>query len=170
MDCPCLLIPCGRISYASIYSVKVKTSKAAAISKIAHYDFPEQYPNLLPSLISLLASPTTLPGALRVLSDITLDLSDTFFPLVAKELYPILLSLASNGALEERSRARAMNIWKNLMDVLYMLSEEYPPALAEYLDPVLGQWLSLFHSVLESPNEGYHLKQVSVDVRSDHLI
>ena len=55
-------------------------------------------------------------------------------------------------------------IFLDLMDLLYMCSDEHPTALQEYLDPILPNWLGLFSRILESPTESFQLKQKVIEV------
>jgi importin-9 len=66
------------------------------VSKIAHSDWPDQYPTLLTDLITLLdsRSPDAIHGALQVFTEFSRDdlTEDQFLP-VMRQLLPILLSI-----------------------------------------------------------------------------
>ena len=78
---------------------KIRVSLAYVISKIAHLDWPEQFPNLLGTLISLLQTkqPISVHGAMRVLTEfVGNDLTEIQLPTVAPVMVPELYNIFSN--------------------------------------------------------------------------
>lgn len=68
--------------------------KANVISEIASSDWPDEWPNLLDSLVSLLGSgsPDSVHGAVRVMTDfVTSDLSEDQLLPLANTILPQLL-------------------------------------------------------------------------------
>lgn len=78
---------------------KIRSASAFALSSIARYDWPDEYPDLLSSLISLLksGSNTSVHGAMRVIAEfVKNDLSEDQLLPVVNELVPALLTVLVN--------------------------------------------------------------------------
>ncbi|CAG8720801.1 8992_t:CDS:2, partial [Scutellospora calospora] len=77
-------------------SNKIRVSSAYVISKIAHNDWPDYWPDLLELLISLLktGSPEQVHGAMRVMTEfVTHDITEIQFSQIAPVLLPELLRI-----------------------------------------------------------------------------
>jgi importin-9 len=75
--------------------------KAHTLSSIANCDWPDEYPDLLSSLITLLSSnsPDSVHGAMQVLTEfIKSDLTEDQLLPVLRQLLPVLLQIL--GATE----------------------------------------------------------------------
>lgn len=83
---------------SSLCLFQVRTAVAYAISAIAHWDWPENWPGLFDILVSCLSgeSEYAVHGAMRVLTEFTSDLTDTQLPnvgpVILQEMYRIFQS------------------------------------------------------------------------------
>lgn len=87
---------------------KVKAAASYVVSKIASADFPDQWPNLLPTLLHLIptATPPQLHGALKVLSDLVEDgLSEEQFFAVARDLVKVVYDVSVDESRKPVLRA-----------------------------------------------------------------
>lgn len=135
---------------------KVKTSASYAVSKIASADFPEDWPELLPSLLHIIdnsaSSDSGLHGALRVLLDLVdTGFSEEQFFNVARDLVSTLFSIATNGARRPMLRALAVAVFRASFDTLEMVVEQHKVAVKQFMDEVLGGWSPFFMSTLKAP-------------------
>lgn len=134
---------------------KVKSSASYAVSKVASADFPDQWPELLPSLLQILndpaASASAVHGALKVL----LDLVDTgfneeqFFN-VARDLVSTLFTIATSESRKPMLRALAVAVFRSCFDTLEMILEQHKEAVKQFMDEVLGGWSPFFIATLQA--------------------
>ncbi|KAI8076801.1 armadillo-type protein [Halteromyces radiatus] len=149
---------------------KIRVVSAYVVSKIAHDDFPEDWPNLLDILIAYLKSNSadSVHGAMRVLlemvkQDISVQQLPQVGPVLLPELYRIL---TSDNIYSFRTRGRAVNIFSSCVEMLSTLREENPTLAEQYVGPLIPQWLEAFNSILshhvqdnaEKATEEYGLK------------
>lgn len=90
------------------------STQAHTLSSIANCDWPEEYPDLLSSLIGLLSSNSSdsVHGAMQVLTEfIKSDLTEDQILPVLRELLPVLLSIL--GAAEVLMCAISLKFWSN---------------------------------------------------------
>jgi hypothetical protein len=81
---------------------KIRVANAYAVSKIAHIDWPEEWPNLFNVLLELIKSSNAndVHGAMRVLTElVSNDLTVEQFPQIAPVLCPQLLAILTNDAV-----------------------------------------------------------------------
>ncbi|OJJ51172.1 hypothetical protein ASPZODRAFT_127196 [Penicilliopsis zonata CBS 506.65] len=135
---------------------KVKNSASYAVSKIASADFPEQWPELLPSLLHIIndpaASASALHGALKVLLDLvdTGFSEDQFFN-IARDLVATLFAVATNESRKPILRALAVAVFRSCFDTLEMVLEQHKSAVKQFMDEVLSGWTPFFISTLKAP-------------------
>ncbi|KAG9295192.1 hypothetical protein G9A89_006173 [Geosiphon pyriformis] len=131
---------------------KIRVISASIVSKIAHNDWPEAWPNLVDLLMSLLktGSPNHVHGAMRVLTEfVTQDVTDQQFAHIAPLMLPELLKIVeSNGVYSYRTRGRAVAIFRHSLEILFMLKEEHPEATDSFIAPISAHWLQLFVNIL----------------------
>ena len=148
------------------------------MSTIAHFDWPDDYPDLLNNLVSLLTSnsPQSVDGALRVATEfVKNDLYQEQILHVFQDLVPALLSILGDstvsrpllvnpppgdkadgcqtGTLESQShcavtRAMTVNVFRQAAKMLETVREEHPSSVKEALDQLFPQWFSAFHHLL----------------------
>lgn len=84
----------------------IRAILAAVVSEVAHSDFPDEWPNLTQSLITLLSSnwPDAVHGALTVLADFCkTDLTEDQLLPLASDLLPKLLVVFENSEVNGTS-------------------------------------------------------------------
>ncbi|XP_031834717.1 importin 9 [Nomia melanderi] len=134
---------------------KVRTAVAYAISAIAHWDWPENWPGLFDILVSCLSgeSEYAVHGAMRVLTEFTSDLSDTQLPnvgpVILQEMYRIF---QSENQYSIRIRGRAVEIFTTITS-LVAATELYQKGFTEqYLQPVIPMFCEKFVQCLQVPD------------------
>ncbi|KAI8980578.1 ARM repeat-containing protein [Trametes punicea] len=131
---------------------KVRSLCAQTISAIAHCDWPDEYPDLLSSLINLLSSlsPNSVHGAMQVFTEfIKSDLTEDQLLPVLRQLLPVLLNIL--GTPEQHSaltRSRTISVFRQCVESLYMVKDQYPEAVKEATATVLHVWLDAFKTLL----------------------
>jgi len=125
---------------------KIRVAIAYAISRIAQHDWPESWPHLFDSLLENLRSGDSkqVHGAMHVLSEfIRNDITDQQFPIVAPVLFPELFKIFNEEKLySPQTRARAVAIMRDFVEMLNTVKEEHPDAAQFYLGPVLDDWMT----------------------------
>ncbi|KAG0255861.1 hypothetical protein DFQ27_006018 [Actinomortierella ambigua] len=143
---------------------RIRSSCAYAISKIAHHDWPESWPNLLDVLVHHLKSGSAdeVHGSMRVLAEfVNKDITHVQLPLVAPVLFPELLRiLVSDQLYSAATRSRCASIFRSAVEMLYTIKDEHPEAIKTYLAPIIGLWNEAFISVLGKRAES-HDEQVA---------
>lgn len=78
------------------FKYPLRSTQAHTLSSIAHSDWPDEYPELLPSLINLLSSgsPNSVHGAMQVFAEfIKSELTEDQTLPILRDLLPVLLSI-----------------------------------------------------------------------------
>lgn len=145
--------------------------QANVVSEIASSDWPDEWPNLLDSLVGLLGSggADSVHGAMRVLTDfVSSDLSEDQLLPLANTILPQLLqvlgdeqvcftfcfagaSLADIDLIKRHSavtRAQAVSVFNQCLTTLYMVKESHPQAATYASTQVLPQWIQAFQHLL----------------------
>lgn len=141
---------------ADIPERRVKSSASYAVSKIASADFPDQWPELLPSLLQILNDPASSAGAVHGALKVLHDLVDTgfneeqFFN-IARDLVSTLFHVATSESRKPILRALAVSVFRSCFDTLEMVMEQHKAAVKEFMDEVLGGWSPFFTSTLKAP-------------------
>lgn len=141
---------------ADIPERKVKSSASYAVSKIASADFPDQWPELLPSLLQVINDPASSAGAVHGALKVLHDLVDTgfnedqFFK-VARDLVSTLFQVATSETRRPMLRALAVSVFRSCFDTLEMVLEQHKTAVKEFMDEVLAGWSPFFTSTIKLP-------------------
>ncbi|PBL00281.1 ARM repeat-containing protein [Armillaria gallica] len=131
---------------------KIRSLCAHTLTSIANSDWPDEYPELLNDLISLLSSgsPDSVHGAMQVFTEfIKADLTEDQILPVLRDLLPSLLSIL--GATEQHlplTRARTISVFRQCTISLFMVKDQYPQAVKEAIASVLPVWLEAFKVLL----------------------
>ncbi|KAM3584016.1 hypothetical protein VKS41_003985 [Umbelopsis sp. WA50703] len=137
---------------------KIRVANAYAVSKIAHIDWPEEWPNLFNVLLELIKSSNAndVHGAMRVLTElVSNDLTVEQFPQIAPVLCPQLLAILTNDAhYSLRTRGRAVSIFRNCLEMVFMIKEEHAASAEQFLAPILPQWHEAFLVILKHQSQG----------------
>ena len=133
---------------------KVKASASYVVSKIASADFPDDWPDLLATLLQIIpdSSGTQLNGALKVLADLveTGFKEEQFFK-VARELVSTVFNVATNPSRKPVLRALAVSVFRACFDTLEMVLEEHKAAVKQFTDEALSGWLPYFIATMKEP-------------------
>ncbi|KAL4226818.1 Importin 9 [Mactra antiquata] len=134
---------------------KVRSSVAYAVSAIAHWDWPEAWPDLFQILMQALTSGDTnaVHGAMRVLAEFTQDVTDTQMvhvaPVILPEMYKIFMQHEVFGI---RTRSRAVNIFNICANMIATMSEFQKGLSKQLLFPVIPQFTEAFVQALLIPD------------------
>ncbi|KAL3853056.1 hypothetical protein ACJMK2_016638 [Sinanodonta woodiana] len=134
---------------------KVRSSVAYAISAIAHWDWPEAWPNLFHVLMETLSSedPNSVHGVMRVLAEFTQDVTDTQMthvaPVILPEMYKIFLQAEMYGI---RTRSRAVRIFSICAGMIATMAELQKGVAKRLLFPILPQFTEAFVHALLVPD------------------
>lgn len=135
---------------------KVKASASFAVSKIASADFPDDWPELLPSLLQIINDQATtdsaLHGALKVLLDLVdTGFSDEQFFNVARDLVSTLFAVATSEARRPMLRALSVAVFRSCFDTIEIVLEQQKDAVKSFVNEMLGGWSTFFVSALKAP-------------------
>ncbi|KAH9823821.1 armadillo-type protein [Melampsora americana] len=158
---------------------KLRSTCALVISEIAHCDWPEEWPELVPMLIATINNPdksdTTRyfkDGALRVLCELVRnDLTEQQLVPVAKDLIPCLFSVISASQDDSISDAamkiRSLSIFRQCLVTLTLVKSSYPDLTSSITMELLPNWLHLFKLLLTTDAQAL---QAMVDRSELHLV
>lgn len=132
---------------------KIKSAASYVVSKIAIADFPEEWPDLFPTLLHVVQTDTDaqIHGALRVLVDLVDDcFNDEQFFHVARDLVKTIYDVAVNDSRKPTLRALAINVFRACFDILEMVMEDHKAAVKQFADEALKAWIPFFIDILKS--------------------
>ncbi|MBE7181593.1 MAG: hypothetical protein INR71_10370, partial [Terriglobus roseus] len=141
------------LATANIDERKIKSAASYVVSKIASADFPEEWPDLFPTVLRVIqtGNDAQLHGALKVLVELVDDcFNDEQFFGVARELIKAIFDVAVNDARKSTLRALAVNVFRACFDILEQVMEEHKAAVKAFTDEALNHWLPFFLEVLKS--------------------
>ncbi|KAK6788599.1 hypothetical protein RDI58_012397 [Solanum bulbocastanum] len=126
-----------------------------AVASIAHYDWPEDWPDLLPSLMKCITDQTNMNavhGALRCFSLVSADLDDNMVPKLVPVLFPCLHTIVSSPQIYEKPlRMKALSIVYACTSMLGAMSGVYKTETSAMMSPMIQSWINQFSSILENP-------------------
>lgn len=134
-------------------SSKVRGCVAYAIATIAHWDWPECWPGLVPALLRNLSSGQSclVHGSIRVFVELARDISEAQINEVLPALLPKLLDIFVNSEIyTSRTRSRSINILTTFVQLIYTISKEYPEAPHKLIFPFLPRFMEAFFHFLSS--------------------
>lgn len=134
---------------------KVRTSVAYAISAIAHWDWPEAWPELFQYLMQMLAegSPYAVHGAMRVLSEFSREVTDTQMPHVAPLVLPQMYRIfVEANVYSVRTRGRAVEIFNTCCFLIHSIDDLNKGTAKELLFPFLPKFAEAFVQALGVPD------------------
>ncbi|KAK3076633.1 hypothetical protein LTS18_012478, partial [Coniosporium uncinatum] len=141
------------LATGNIEERKIKSAASYVVSKIASADFPEQWPDLLPTLLQVVQTGTDaqLHGALKVLVELVDDgfEQDQFF-VVARDLIRAIYDIASNPQRKPTLRALAVSVFRACFDILETVMEDHKAAVKQFADEALNAWVPFFIDILKS--------------------
>lgn len=130
------------------------------MGKIAIHDFPEQWPNLLPTVLALAPSgtDTQLHGALKVLGHLVDEsLSEDQFFSMARDIASALTQVALNTNRKPMLRALAVSVFRGCLDLMNMVKESHSQEVEAFAKQLLEgdatssslAWIPFFIDVLQ---------------------
>ncbi|XP_013989342.1 importin-9 [Salmo salar] len=134
---------------------KVRSSVAYAVSAIAHWDWPEAWPQLFTILMDMLVSGdvNAVHGAMRVLTEFTREVTDTQMPLVAPVILPEMYKIFSMMEIYSiRTRSRAVEIFSTCANLICAIEELEKGAAKALIFPVVQQFTEAFILALQMPD------------------
>jgi len=133
---------------------KIKNAASTAVSRIATADFPDEWPDLLPTLLHIIPNATDgqLHGALKVLLDLVDDCfnEEQFFK-VARDLVRTLYDVAVNEQRKPNLRALAISVFRSCFDTLEMIMEDHKAAVKGFAEETIQGWSPFFLASLKTP-------------------
>ncbi|KAK4765273.1 hypothetical protein SAY86_026363 [Trapa natans] len=134
---------------------KICTAISIAITSIAAYDWPEDWPDLLPHLVNLIKDQTNMngvQGALKCLSLLSGDLDDSMVPQLLPVLFPCLLEIVSSRQVYDKYlRAKALSIVYSCISLLGAVSGVYKSQASGIVKTILKSWINEFVTILNEP-------------------
>ncbi|XP_075030270.1 importin-9 isoform X4 [Calonectris borealis] len=134
---------------------KVRSSVAYAVSAIAHWDWPEAWPELFNLLMEMLVSGdvNAVHGAMRVLTEFTREVTDTQMPLVAPVILPEMYKIFTMAEVYGiRTRSRAVEIFTTCAHMICNMEELEKGAAKVLIFPVVQQFTEAFVQALQMPD------------------
>ncbi|KAG9700059.1 importin beta-5 subunit, partial [Aureobasidium melanogenum] len=132
---------------------KIKSAASIVVSKIATADFPDECPNLLPTLLHIInnGQDGQLHGALKVLQDLVDDCfnDDQFFN-VAHQIVSSVFAVATSSR-PTILRALAVSVFRSCFDMLEMVLEDHKTAVKSFAEETLNNWYPFFLATLNMP-------------------
>jgi len=139
-------------------SSKVRTSVAYAVAAVAHWDFPEQWPDLFDILMAALQTGDiqAVHGAMRVMTEFSRDVTDMQVPFIAPVVFPKLLKIFSRpDSYTVRTRTRAVEIFSTLATLVLNIDQLHKGAAKQLLYPfAFPQFIQAFVQELGVPGDG----------------
>ncbi|KAI9646823.1 hypothetical protein NHQ30_004822 [Ciborinia camelliae] len=133
---------------------KIKGAASMVVSKIANVDYPDQWPDLLPTILHIIQTGTDLQlhGSLKVLADVVEDsLSEDQFFSVARDIVNTVYGVAVNDARKGSLRALAVSVFRGTFDIMDMVKEEHGTEVRAFAEEVLESWTPFFLAVMKQP-------------------
>ena len=133
---------------------KIKSAASLVVSKIATVDFPDEWPDLLPTVLNVVGTGTDaqLHGALKVLNELVDDCfnEEQFFK-VARDLVKTVYDVAVNEAQRPILRALAVSVFRSCFDTLEMVMEDHKAEVRAFAEEALTGWTPFFIATLKAP-------------------
>ncbi|KAG8180187.1 hypothetical protein JTE90_017703 [Oedothorax gibbosus] len=134
---------------------KLRSSVAYAISAVAVWDWPENWPELFNILLQSLVSENSFAvhGAMRVLIEISNDVSDSQMPQFAPVILPEMLKIfRQDQKYGIRTRGRAVEIFSTCVEMIGAMAPYNKSAPKNLLFPILTPFTESLVSGLQTPD------------------
>ena len=135
----------------SVQETKVVSSTAAVVAAIASSDFPEEWPDLLDSLLNQLpqSNDDQTQSILVVLGELVEGgLDEDAFYRYAERLFGCLHEVAVNSSKRLMVRAHAVNIFRTGLDFLENLKDKEESGIRSFADSICHAWSHFFIEVV----------------------
>ena len=124
-----------------------------AVGKIASHDLPDKWPELLPTLLSIVPTGTDsqVHGALRTIADIVdVSLSEDQFFSMARDIVKALTVVALDENRTPAIRALAISVFRSCFDLIDIVKEEHPKEVKAFGEELLEDWAPFFLQALKA--------------------
>ena len=134
---------------------KVRNTVAFSLAGIAHWDWPDHWPQLFDVLMEAMRADDefAVQGAVRVLKELARDLTDSQIPTVAPVILPDIYRIFCESEMfTVRTRARAVEIFTTLTFMICTMGEVNKSLQKSLLNPSSPHSPSLWwlHSVYKT--------------------
>ena len=132
---------------------KIRGIASNVVSKIASVDYPERWPNLLPTLLQVIpnGSDEQLHGALKVLGDLVEDcFNENQFFEIARDLVRVIYDVAVNESRKPILRALAISVFRESFDIIEMVLENYKTEVKAFANETIKGWIPFFVQILKT--------------------
>ena len=149
---------------------KLKSAIAYAVYAIGHYDWPEEWPDLLNILIAYVTSGngSAVYASMKVFVEMCHEITESQMPSIAPLLMPQMLQIARDSRnFSLRTRGRAIQVFTFIAETLAILSEFDRNAGNKFLNPVLPDFIQTLVHLLQL-NDSLS-EEVDVGLRKDVL-
>jgi len=129
---------------------KLRTVASMCIAVIGNFDYPENWPSLLPSLVKCLndhTKPNLAQGSLRTILLLAEDLTDSQIVEAIPSLLPALLRILKEMRFSRQVRAQSIRIYRTCLSSIVTAE---PEQASKFLGPTFKSWLEAIHFVLKS--------------------
>ncbi|KAL8673030.1 MAG: hypothetical protein Q9168_002553 [Polycauliona sp. 1 TL-2023] len=133
---------------------KVVSASSYVVSKIASVDFPDQWPDLLPTLLHLIpqSDRAQLHGVLVVLGNLVEDgFDEDQFGKSAIELVRCIYDIATDERKKLNSRALAVSIFRACFDTMELMYQSDKASVKQFMQEASDAWTPFFINVLKLP-------------------
>ena len=133
---------------------KITSSTAAAVSRIAKVDFPEEWPSLLESLLGQIpqSNDSQIHAILVVLGELISDgFDEEQFYRYTHALVDCLRGIATDGRRKLVVRAHAVNIFRSCLDFVENIKDRDEMEVVSFAKGVCGAWSTFFLDVIKEP-------------------
>ena len=133
---------------------RVISAASSCVSKIASSDFPDQWPDLLPTLLDLVprSDEEQLHAVLVVLGNLVEDgFDEDQFSTSAVQLVNCLHDVTADPHKKLTSRALAVSSFRACFDTLELVYENNQQAVKKFMQDAADAWLPLFIDILRTP-------------------
>ena len=131
---------------------KIKSAASLVVSKIATADFPDEWTDLLPTVLNVVRSgnDAQLQGALKVLNELVDDCftEEQFFK-VARDLVKVVYDVAINDSQRPTLRALAVSVFRSCLDTLETVMEDHKDEVKAFAQEALAGWIPFFNNVMK---------------------
>lgn len=133
---------------------KIVGAASYVVSKIASADFPEHWPSLLPTLLSLVpqAGETQLHGVLVVLGNLVEEgFDEDQFSSSAVDLVKCIYEVAVNQERMWTTRALAVSIFRACFDTMELVYHTNQASVKQFMQEASDAWTPFFIDIIKMP-------------------
>ncbi|XP_023322142.1 importin-9 [Eurytemora carolleeae] len=134
---------------------KVRNTVAFSLAAIAHWDWPDHWPQLFDILIQAIKGQDKfgVQGAVRVLKELSRDLTDSQIPTVAPVILPDIYRIFCEAdRYTIRTRSSAVEIFTTLTNMICTIGEVNKGLQKSLLNPVLSTFSEALVASLSVPD------------------